>query len=421
MVGRLSSVLALAALALVPSSAAALSGPGGERISSGPGSFVREGGRVLADVRFSRGAIAALGDLRSAGARIVAASRRYQTVTVASRPADLPELESVVRVAGVSKVLAPIVRAADCGGAARSEGDGQLGAAVARSAFALDGSGVRVGILSDSFNRRASAATHAAGDVVSGDLPGPGSPCGSQSPVAVLDDSVSSGSDEGRAMAQVVHDLAPGASLSFATAFKGQISFASNIRALHASGARVIVDDVFYPDEPFFQDGPIAVAVNEVTAAGSAYFSAAGNDNLIDAEGRDIASWEAPAFRDSGGCPAELEVATEAQHCMDFDPGEELAESDNTFGISVSPGATLAVDLQWAEPWFGVKTDLDAFLLDASGKPIEEEVEAEKVLVGSAEENVKATQEPLEFFKWKNETAESVERAVGDQPLRWDL
>ena len=107
-------------------------------------------------------------------------------------------------------------------------------------------------------------------------------------------------------MAQIVHDLAPGASLAFATAFSGELAFAANIRALAAAGAEVIVDDVAYFEEPFFQDGPVAVAVDEVTAAGVSYFSAAGNDNLIDGEGHDIASWEAPAFRDSGGCPAAI-------------------------------------------------------------------------------------------------------------------
>ena len=83
-------------------------------------------------------------------------------------------------------------------------------------------------------------------------------------------------------MAQIVHDLAPGAALDFATAFNGELGFAANIRALAAAGAKVIADDVAYLEEPFFQDGPVAVAVDEVAAAGVSYFSAAGNDNLID-------------------------------------------------------------------------------------------------------------------------------------------
>ncbi len=204
-------------------------------------------------------------------------------------------------------------------------------------------------------------------------------------------------------MAQVVHDLAPGAKLAFASAFGGQTAFAANIRAL-AAGARVIVDDVSYFEEPFFQDGPIAVAVDEAEAAGATYLTAAGNDNLFDGEGRSIASWEAPKFRDAGGCPPQLEALTKADHCMDFNPE---AGSDDTFGIEVEKDETLSVDLQWAEPWNGVRADIDAYLLDASGKPIEEGSEA----VGSYDDNVGSigTQQPFEFFSWENDTGADTE------------
>lgn len=192
-------------------------------------------------------------------------------------------------------------------------------------------------------------------------------------------------------MAQIVHDLAPGASLEFASAFNGEISFANNIRALATAEADVIADDVFYPGEPFFQDGPVAVAVKEVTEAGVAYFSAAGNDNLIDAAGHDIGSWETPAYRDAGSCPQEVRAVPGANgsHCLDFNPG---AAVDTTFGIKVEAGETLAVDLQWDEPWNEVETDIDAFLLNASGELLRE----------SREKNVGISQEPIEFFEWTN-------------------
>ena len=248
--------------------------------AEGPGSLLREGNRVLAEVRFESGAAAAAEDLRAAGAKVVDISPRYQTVTVAAKPDELTAIGEVPRVGGVTEVLAPIVRAVGCpSGATVSEGDSQLNAAGARSSFALDGSGVTVGILSDSFDRAATAisggpiATHAHEDVLDGDLPGTGNPCGNAAPVGVLDDSAGEGADEGRAMAQIVHDLAPGANIDFATAFTGELGFASNIRRLAAAGAQVIADDVGYFEEPFFQDGPIATAVNEVTAAGVSYFS----------------------------------------------------------------------------------------------------------------------------------------------------
>jgi subtilisin family serine protease len=364
---------------------------------SGPGSLQRAGGRVLVEVRLAGDGPPPLAELRQAGAEIVQVGRRYGVVTVAARPADLPRVGAVAGVAAVTEVLAPLARGVDCGGVDRSEGDAQLNAAAARAGFGLDGSGVTVGILSDSFDRRASAPTHAAGDVASGDLPGSGSPCGSSAPVGVLDDSELTGSDEGRAMAQVVHDLAPGATIDFADAFGGESAFAANIKALAAAGAQVIADDVSYFQEPFFQDGPVAVAVAEAVASGVSYFAAAGNDNLIDAEGNDISSWEAPEFRDSSSCPAVLASLPQAEptHCMDFDPGPA---TDDTFGITVEAGQELAVDLQWAEPWQGVGTDLDAFLLNKAGEFILNEGDP----VAALEDNVNRSERPFEFFSWKN-------------------
>ena len=78
---------------------------------------------------------------------------------------------------------------------------------------------------------------------------------------------------------QVVHDLAPTAALAFAMANGGDDAFANNLRALAAAGAK-IVDDVGYFDEPFW-DGPEALAVNGVTAAGVTHFGSAGNANVI--------------------------------------------------------------------------------------------------------------------------------------------
>ncbi|MFN8164550.1 MAG: hypothetical protein U0R26_12150, partial [Solirubrobacterales bacterium] len=359
---------------------------------SGPGSLLRDGNRVLVEVRFD-GAAAGLVALRAAGAEIVYVSRRYETVTVAVKPVDLPAIGRISGVGGVTEVLTPIVRGADCGGSVRSEGDAQLGAANARSNWGVDGTGVTVGILSDSFDRDPTAVTHAAGDVASGDLPGTGSPCGSTVPVGVLDDPEAAGADEGRGMAQIVHDLAPGAAIDFATAFSGEFAFAASIRQLAAAGSAVIADDVGYFEEPFFQDGPIAVAINEVTAAGVSYFSAAGNDNVISG-GHEVGSYEAP-FRNAGSCPIGVPLL-EGTECTDFDPGPGV---DNTYNMTVAPGAEVLLDLQWAEPWEGVGTDLDAYLLDGSGK----------VLAGAENRNVALTQRPFELLYWENEESSPVQ------------
>ncbi len=393
--------------------------------ASGPGSILREGNRVLVNVRFEQGAIARLPGLRSSGARVLTSSRRYQTVTVAAAPTALREVAAVPGVASVTPSLAPIlygfasasaVSGGPCeGGSVISEGVSQLRVDNAREAFGLRGKGLTVGVLSDSFDTATEGvhesgpvATHALEDVKSNDLPGPSGTCsGQQVPVNVLEDDTSSEStDEGRAMLQIVHDVAPHASLAFATAFGGsEVSFAENIERLAApvavggAGAEVIVDDVSYFEEPFFQDGPVAAAINKVTGEGVTYLTAAGNDNLFEGE-NEIASWEAPKeFRDTT-CPTSIG----GSHCMNFSP---TSGSDATFGITVRSGATLIADLQWAEPWQGVKADLDAYLLNEAGK----------VLAVSAADNI-AKQKPVEVLGWENKSAKTevqlvINRCIG--------
>ena len=312
-------------------------------------------------------------------------------------------------------MLTPITSASTCpSGVVVSEGEQQLhageepGEARDPSGFAVDGSGVTVGILSDSFDRASEAAdgsgpvaTKEPQDVAQGDLPGVGNTClGQTAPVNVLDDSETEGADEGRAMAQIVHDLAPGANLAFATAFTPDMfGFADNIRKLAepilsgGAAADVIADDVFFFEEPFFQEGPVSAAVDDVAKEGVTYFSAAGNDNLFDSSGNEIASWKAQEFRESGSCPPAIQELPNANgtHCLDFNPG---AQVDKTFGIKVAPGGVLSVDLQWAEPWFGVGTDLDAFLLNSTGG----------LIAASGEDNIAGSEIPFEFVQWENES-----------------
>ena len=164
------------------------------------------------------------------------------------------------------------------------------------------------------------------------------------------------------------------------------------------------MDDVTYPDEPFFQDGPVAVAINDVTAAGVTYVSSAGNNNIIAPDG-DVASWEAPAFR-SSAAPCQVDDP-DATDCLDFDPG---TGDDNTYAISVKDGATVLLDLQWAQPWYGVTTDLDAYLTDAAGA----------VLPGARSEDANtSTQKPYEAVDWTNDTGHdqtinlSISRSTG--------
>ncbi|MBK7855000.1 MAG: hypothetical protein IPJ79_08925 [Bacteroidetes bacterium] len=76
---------------------------------------------------------------------------------------------------------------------------------------------------------------------------------------------------------QIVHDIAPKADLAFRTGFISAGDMAQGILALEQANCDVIVDDITFITEPFFQDGVVAQAVDNVAAQGVSYFSAAGN------------------------------------------------------------------------------------------------------------------------------------------------
>jgi len=155
-----------------------------------------------------------------------------------------------------------------------SQGDESLNGPAARADFGVDGTGITVGTLSDTFACNPAAflpgaptSTYAE-DLSNDELP---------TDTTILDNGPCPGTDEGRGMAQLIHDVAPGASIAFHTAFNSELDFAEGIIELASAGADVIVDDVRYFAEPFFSDGRIAQAVDIVAADGVPYFSSAGN------------------------------------------------------------------------------------------------------------------------------------------------
>jgi hypothetical protein len=390
----------------------------------GPGSLLRDpAGDLIVNVRVSGDARERVPGVRDAGASIVAVAPGYHLI---SASAGEGELRAIARAPGVEsvteeltpmtgRVASPAMRTLNtCAPGVVSEGDQQLGADVARDQYRVDGAGIKVGVMSDSFNT-GTPVTKAADDIATADLPGPGNPCGRTTPVQVLDDSATQAppngptADEGRAMTQIVHDLAPGADLAFATAFTGQVAFAANIKALANAGADVIADDIIYFAEPYYQDGIVANAVNDVTTnQGVAYFSMAFNNNRIIA-GNDSNSWEAPAYRNAGSCPA-LVGGTD---CVDFDPGPGV---DNAFNITWSGSGKFRIGLQWAEPQNGVATNLDLYLIDA----------ATNTVVAFSTQNNVTSGLPFEFVEFtpSNTTAGNyrlvIRRVAGFAPrLKW--
>jgi len=93
--------------------------------------------------------------------------------------------------------------------------------------------------------------------------------------------------DEGTAMLEIVHDLAPGADLYFAPGASSSAQLVGAIDWLAGQGAQVIVDDLTHylhiaPNSrtPYFADGPadsVANAARNAAAAGVVYVTSAGN------------------------------------------------------------------------------------------------------------------------------------------------
>eukprot|EP00899_Mesostigma_viride_P007069 jgi/Mesvir1/16363/Mv18111-RA.1 len=152
-------------------------------------------------------------------------------------------------------------------GAVISQGDSAMRADVARALYGVTGRGITVGIMADSFDCTGTNQTGAGQEA--GELP---------MDVRILKEfQYSYGTDEGRAMAEIIHDVAPDARIIFHTSAFSVADAADGIRILANAGCDLIVSAFQYSNEPFYLDGWVAVAVNDVTDRGVVYVAAAGN------------------------------------------------------------------------------------------------------------------------------------------------
>jgi len=249
--------------------------------------------------------------------------------------ADLVELEGLA-------TIHPMYGATTATGSVENQADDSMRAAQARSQFGVDGTGVDIGILSDSFDGAGTGTVNGSGcnrtvsgtsSQTSGDVP---------ASVRVIQDTA--GSDEGRGMAELISDLAPGVDLSFRTAFISEADFAQGITDLVDCGSNVIVDDVIYFAEPMFQDGVVAQAAQAAADAGVPYFSSAGNQGTF-------------------GVTDSYEDFGDRRH--DFGGNDRFAR------VRLDPGEGVLMIMQWNDPFDGTLgdgaiNDFDIYLLDAA-------------------------------------------------------
>ena len=227
-----------------------------------------------------------------------------------------------------------------------SQGDIAQNSNIVRLGWNVSGEGVKIGVISDSYDRKSgvingmSAALQT--DIDNEDLPG------DENPVIVVQDyPYGAASDEGRAMLQIVHDVAPNAELFFRTGFISEGNMAAGISELVTLGCDVIVDDLTYMKAPFFRDGIVADAINSATANGVSYFTSAGNFGSRSYQSTFNASASNPLRHDFGG-------------------------GNSTQNLSLDVGSYIVV-LQWDDDFYsfgsnsGASNDLDIYLAGDDG------------------------------------------------------
>ena len=303
-------------------------------------------------------------------------------------------------------------------GAVTSEGDGISRASDARSRFSLDGTGVKVGVISDGLKGvfAAGCATcsgNPGGPMATGDLP---ASTGTRNAAGVL--TVSSGgingrsfqanSDleglppptppcgfpgaggEGTALLEIVHDLAPGAQLAFANA-DTDLAFNQAVNFL-ASTNDVVVDDLGFFGDAY--DGTSSVSSNTAAALNNpsnrirTYVTSVGNE----ADEHYLGT-----YTDSGVDGTTISGITQAGHLHLF---QASGTTVDVLGLGPQPynlvalarNAEIVIFLSWDDPSGRAGNNYDLYLVQQStGK-----------VVARSTDSQNGANDPVEFIDYVN-------------------
>ena len=329
------------------------------------GVTMQTGDRVLVDITAT-----VSGDLltfiENNGGQVINNFPQYNAIRALIPLRDIESLAARSDVRFVERAREPETSACTYTGA-NFEGDICHRACDARDTYGVDGTGVKVGVLSGSDQYLATAQSNGTlGAVIT--LPG-------QS--GVPDPNPHPG--EGTAMMEIVYRLAPGAQLYFATGGPSPSQMAENILALAAAGCNIIVDDVTYATESPFQDGqPIAQAVHDVSDQGVLFFSSAGNFGNKDTGSS--GTWDGD-FSDGGAVGFPFTVTN-------FNGKVETVGRLLNFGGGTNYNtildSTTTFDLFWTDPLGASTNDYDLFVVGPGG------------VVGAGTTTQNGTQDPYE-------------------------
>lgn len=271
-------------------------------------------------------------------------------------------IDELARLEFVQRVQLPDYAISQTG-SVTSQGDSILNADDVRGLSypgPFDGTGVKIGAISDGVDNRGSA-------IGSGDLPASG---------ITLHPTITGSGDEGTAMLEIIHDLAPGADLYFA----GPGTSAEMVSVINwmanTADCDVICDDLGFFGQPYFEDGSIAQAArNAVVNSGRVYCTSAGNQAEVHYQG---------LFTDMG----------EGYH--DFKSG---SGTDQGLNFAVDNGDTIVIVLQWDDQFGSSGNDYDLYILNS----------ALDTVLASSDAYQNGNDDPIEAASYTNSSGSTIQ------------
>ena len=262
-----------------------------------------------------------LQQLRDLGATIEVTNSGWNVVQAW---VPISSLDQIAALDAVQEITPPDYAVTKTG-SINSDGDAIHRADLVRAFSGLTGAGVKVGVISDGVDSRTTSRGR-------GDLPGN---------IEINPDLESEG-DEGTALLEIVHDLAPDARLAFSGAGTSlqmveAILWLAN-DAFGGEGADVIVDDQGYYLQPYYEDGYVALAAADAVAGGAVFVSAAGNYAQRHYEGEFVDGGDGyHDFDDSGGTDTALRIDTDDGTAVILQWNDKFGESGNDYDLFVCP------------------------------------------------------------------------------------
>ncbi len=261
------------------------------------------------------------------------------------------QIEAVSRLDFVTSIGNPGIMLLHTGGI-NSAGDNILKADIARATYGYNGTGIKIGVISD-------GVSNLVDSVASGDLP----------MFPAVDVRKTGIGDEGTAMLEIIHDLAPGSELAFYGP-SDSTDMVTAINTLAATGCDIIVDDLVFSNEPKFEDGPIAQAARSYCNNSGVYVTSAGNSAL-------------------------------RHYYHQYNPlatGEETYPFVHNYGSNdignsfvIPAGGGIFALLQWNNRWGQSGDDFAFVLYDAGGN-----------FLNGSDQSQTGSGNPYEYFSWSN-------------------